>query len=121
MCLSTIAAEYNEPLQAAHAHIDDDRYVTGICGAATQPKLDLSDQLRSILAVIMCLCTIAAKYNVPLQAACANIDDDRCDMLEFVVVEKPTLDLSVQLRGCCIIFACAIYLSTQYVFVYYRR
>ncbi len=46
MCLCTIAAEYNEPLQAAHAHIDDYRYVTGICGAAMLPKLDLSDQLQ---------------------------------------------------------------------------
>ncbi len=46
MCLCTIAAEYNEPLQAAHAHIDHDRYVMGICGAAMHKKIDLSDQLR---------------------------------------------------------------------------
>ncbi len=46
MCLSTIAAEYSEPRQAAYAHIGGDRYVMGICGAAMLPELDLSDQLR---------------------------------------------------------------------------
>ena len=46
MSLYSIAAKYNEPLEAAHALIDDDRYDMGLCGAAGQPKLDLSDQLR---------------------------------------------------------------------------
>ncbi len=41
-----IATKYNGPLEAAHAHIDDERYDMVQCGAAGQPKLDLSDQVR---------------------------------------------------------------------------
>ncbi len=54
MSFYSIAAKYNGPLEAAHALIDDDRYDMGLCGAAGQPKLDLSDQLR--------LCSIASTY-----------------------------------------------------------
>ena len=46
MCLYSIATEYNGPLEAAHAQIDDDRYDIVECGAAGKPTLDLSDQLR---------------------------------------------------------------------------
>ena len=46
MSLYSIAAEYNEPLAAAHARNDDDRYDLVVCGAAGQPTLDLSYQLR---------------------------------------------------------------------------
>ena len=46
MCLYSIAPEYNGPLEAAHAQIDDDRYDMVECGAAGKPTLDLSDQLR---------------------------------------------------------------------------
>ena len=34
------------PLEAAHAHIDDDRYDMVECVAAGQPEVDLSDQPR---------------------------------------------------------------------------
>ncbi len=44
MSLYTIAAKYNGPLEAAHAHNDDDRYDMVDCGAAGQLILDLSDQ-----------------------------------------------------------------------------
>ena len=47
MCLHCITAEYNGSLEAAHAHIDDDRYDMVECGAAGQLRLDLSDQLRA--------------------------------------------------------------------------
>ena len=51
MCFYTIATKYNGPLEAAHAHIHDDIYDMVECGAASQPKLDLSDELgRSIIA-----------------------------------------------------------------------
>ena len=49
MCFIAIATNYNGPLEAAHAHNDDDRYDRYdmvLCVAAGQPKLDLSDQLR---------------------------------------------------------------------------
>ncbi len=46
MCLYSIATKYNESLEAAHAHIDDDRYDMVNCGAVCQPTLDLSDRPR---------------------------------------------------------------------------
>ena len=50
MSFSLITTEYFEPLEAAHAHIDDNRYDTAECGAAGQLKLDLSEQLWHIIA-----------------------------------------------------------------------
>ena len=50
----------------------------------------------------MCLYNIATEYNGPLEAALAQIDDDRYDMVEFGAAGKPTLDLSDQLHGCSI-------------------
>ena len=44
MCLYDIAAKYNKLLEAAYAHIDDNRYNIVERGAAGQLKLDLSDQ-----------------------------------------------------------------------------
>ncbi len=46
MYLYSIATEYNGPLEAAHAQIDDDRYNIVKCGDAGKPTLDLSNQLR---------------------------------------------------------------------------
>ncbi len=40
MCLYTIATEYNGPLEAAHAHSDDDRYDIAGCGAIGQLQLE---------------------------------------------------------------------------------
>ncbi len=55
MCLYSIATGYNnEPLEAAHVHIDDDRDDLVEWGDAGRPTLDLSDQLRG--------CSIAVKY-----------------------------------------------------------
>ena len=45
MCFYSIVAKSNETLEAAHAHIDDDRYDMVECGAAGQIRLDLSNQL----------------------------------------------------------------------------
>ncbi len=39
--------KYNDPLEAAHAHIDDDRYDMVEFGAARRVRLVLSDQLRA--------------------------------------------------------------------------
>ena len=61
MCLYTITADYNGPLEAAHARNDDDRYDLVDCGAAGQPTLDLSDQLRG--------CCITSKYASRLRSA----------------------------------------------------
>ena len=52
MSFYNIATEYNEPLEAAQAHIHDDRYDMVECGAAGHSKLDVSDQLQG--------CSIAA-------------------------------------------------------------
>ncbi len=61
MCLYSIATEYNGPLEAAHAQIDDDRYDMEECGAAGKPTLDLSDQLRG--------CSIAPTNNYRMSSA----------------------------------------------------
>ena len=50
----------------------------------------------------MCLYSIATEYNGPLEAAHAQNDDDRYNMVECGAAGKPTLDLSDQLRGCSI-------------------
>ena len=47
MCFYAIATKYNGPLEAAQAHIHNDRYDMVECYAAGKSKLDLSDQLRS--------------------------------------------------------------------------
>ena len=60
-----IAAKYKVPLEAAHAHIDDDRYDMIECGAAGQLTLGPSglftDQLRN--------CCIAFTLGVHLGSA----------------------------------------------------
>ena len=61
MSLYSIAAKYNGPLEAAHAHIDDDRFDMANCGAAGQLQLDLSDQLRG--------CSIASTKAIRLRSA----------------------------------------------------
>jgi len=61
MSFFTIANEYKEPLEAAHARIDDDRYDLVECGAAGQPTLDLSNQLRD--------CSIASAQAILLRSA----------------------------------------------------
>ncbi len=40
-------------------------------------------RIQSVWAVLMCLYSIVAMYNVPLEAAHAYIDDDRHDMVEW--------------------------------------
>ena len=61
MGLYSIATEYNGPLEAAHAQIDDDRYDMVECGAAGKPTLDLSDQLHG--------CNIAPTHNYRMISA----------------------------------------------------
>ncbi len=46
MCFTTICTKYNAPLASVNGDRDDDRYDIVGCGAAGQPRLDLSDQLR---------------------------------------------------------------------------
>ncbi len=43
MTLYSTTTKYDGLLEAAHAHIDNIDYDTVECGAAGQPKLDLSD------------------------------------------------------------------------------
>ena len=61
MCLYAIAAKYNGTLEAAHVNIDDERYDLAQSGAAGQPTLDLSDQLRG--------CSIASEHAILLSSA----------------------------------------------------
>ena len=49
MSLCSIATKCNGPLEAAHPRREDDRYDLVRCGAAGQPSLDLSDQLRACM------------------------------------------------------------------------
>ena len=67
----------------------------------------------------MCLYSIATEYNGPLEAAHAQIDDDRCDMVECATAGHlaPNLDLSYQLRGCSIASMYTHYLSSAHVLV----
>ena len=67
MSFYSIATKYNGPLEAAHAHIHDDRYDMVECGAAGQSKLDLSDQPRgsgiaSTDAIRMCSANVLLFY-----------------------------------------------------------
>ncbi len=57
----SIIDKYNGPLEAAHAHIDDDRYDMVEGGTAGKPKLDLSDQLQG--------CSIAPTHNYRMSSA----------------------------------------------------
>ncbi len=106
MC--SIATDYNGSLEAAHAHIDDnryDRFLNVVLSAS--PHLTSSDYLRghlarssltwtssgqlrgcsigSTIATRMSsanvLDSIATDYNGPLEAAHKRIDDDRYDMM----------------------------------------
>ncbi len=106
----TIATNYIEPLEAAHAHIDDERYDMGLSGTPGQPNLDLLDQLwrcsvactnatLSDWAALLYPVTIATNYIVPLEAAHAHIDDERYDMGLSGTTGQPNLDLSDQLRS----------------------
>ncbi len=61
MFFYSITVERIDPLEAAHAHIDDDRYDMVECGAAGKPTLDLSDQLRG--------CSIPSTHNYRLSSA----------------------------------------------------
>ncbi len=49
MCLHTIATKSDGLLEAAHAHIDNERYDMIECVAAGQPKLDLSARSATML------------------------------------------------------------------------
>ncbi len=61
MYFTTKANNYNGPLEAAHAHMDDDRYDMVECGAAGKPALDLSNQLQG--------CSIAPTHAIHLISA----------------------------------------------------
>ncbi len=61
MSLYNIAIKYNGPLEAAQAHIHDDRYDMVECGTTKRLQLDLSDQLRScIIASTHAMCMSSA-------------------------------------------------------------
>ncbi len=59
MCLYTIVAKHARPLEAAHAHFDDDGFDMVECGDSGHLKLDLSDQLR--------VCSIASAHVIRLR------------------------------------------------------
>ena len=61
MSLHSITADYNGPLEAAHVSNDDDWSDLVECGAAGQPTLDLSEQLRG--------CSIASTHAKRLSSA----------------------------------------------------
>ncbi len=61
MWFHSITAEYNGPLEAAQAHMNDDGYDIVRCGAAARPTMDLSYQLRG--------CGIASMYAISLSSS----------------------------------------------------
>ena len=68
MCLYSITTEYNGPLEAAHAHIDDDRYdmvQKRSCGPAPIGVLDV--QLKINLVSLLFRDTQMKKLVMPLQ------------------------------------------------------
>ena len=67
----------------------------------------------------MRLHTIVAKYNGPLEAAHARINDDRYDMVKYGTARQLKLDLSDQLRVCRIPSTYASRLSSANVILYY--
>jgi len=92
MWLYSIATKYNGPLEAVHAHIDYDRYdmveweQTSSSNWTSQMSYVVVASLlrsQSIWAVLMCLYSIATKYNGPLEAVHAHIDYDSYDMVEW--------------------------------------
>ena len=64
---------------------------------------------------------IATDYNGPLEAAHAQINDDRYDLVECGATGQPTLDLSEQLRGCSLAFSGSTLLSSANELVPYRH
>ncbi len=94
VCLYTIPADYNAPLQAGHCYSDDDRYDLVSWSGANKPTLLHTGPLRSatrlqrrmyastnVCAVKVCSYTILADYNAPLEAAHCYSDDDRYDLM----------------------------------------
>ena len=69
----------------------------------------------------MSLFSIPPDYNGPLEAAHARNDDDRYDLVDCGAAGQPTLDLSYQLRGCCIASKYASRLRSANMLVYYHR
>ena len=65
MCMYSIATEYNGPLEAAHAQIDDDRYDMVECGVADKPTLELTDQLHG--------CSITTAHNYRMSSANVHV------------------------------------------------
>ncbi len=62
MCLYSIATEYNGPLEAAHAQIDDDRYDMVECGAADKSAgLYLFSNVSKIEASLPFQCSLTCK------------------------------------------------------------
>ena len=57
MCLYTIATEYNGPLEAAHAHIDDVGSDMDDCNAAGKFKWDLISHQAIYVIVAWLVCT----------------------------------------------------------------
>ena len=76
---------------------------------------------QSLCAVLMCLYTITAEYNGPLEAAHDQIDDDNDEMVIFSAAGQLKLDLSDQLRGCSIASTYTILLISANVLVCYRH
>ncbi len=76
---------------------------------------------QSVCAVLLCLHSIATEHNGTQEAAHANIDDDRYDMVQLVSAGRPQLDISDQLRGCGIASEHAIRLHSANVLPQYRN
>ncbi len=132
MCFFGVTDRYNGPPEAAHAHICDTRDNIVECGAAGQLKLKLvlSYHLRSCniisinairLSSAICFFGVTDKHNGSLEAASANIDDDRDDIVECGAAGQLKLVLSYHLRSCNIISINAIFLSSANVLLRCRR
>ncbi len=87
----SIIPEYNGPLEAAHAHIDDDStiWLNVVLRASPNWTSQISYEAvaclllaPSICAVQICFMDAIVKYNGSSEAAHAHIDDNRYNMAE---------------------------------------
>ncbi len=64
MWFYSISAEYNGSLEAAYAHIDDDRYDIVECDTAGQPTLDLSVSANEVVTSLLLDCRFISAQRI---------------------------------------------------------
>ncbi len=110
----SIAAKYNGQLIAAQAHINIDTiWIHDVLRVTSEWTSQISyesvaslQHTQAVCALPIIFYSIAAKYNRPLIATHAFIDDDRLYMDSWCAAGALKMDLSDQLRVCSIASTC---------------